>query len=122
MAFRDPNDALREELDAAHRRIRELEATNDTLRAKHSPRERRLSAALGVLLVLGSGLAWHLLMQNRGLEVTARQSTHELVSVRDDLDRALEARASAENAVLAAEHACRDGARTEDDRAHAARE
>lgn len=106
MAFRDPHDALREELESAKQRLAQLEADNAALRAKHSPQVRRLAAVLSALLVLGAGGAWHLIMQNHGLTLTSRQCTDSVEGMRADLEDALAARAAAENAVLTAEAAC----------------
>jgi hypothetical protein len=108
VAFRDQTAALREQLEAAQARVSTLEKKNAELNARHSPLVRSLAVALGVVIVLASGLVWHVLMQNRGLSVTARQDEFLIRSLRDDLDRSLAARQSAENAVLAAEASCRE--------------
>ena len=108
MAFRDQTAALREELEAARARITTLERKNAELSARHSPLVRSLALGLGVVLVLTAGLVWHVLMQNRGLALTAHQDELQLRSLREDLDQALGARESAENAVLAAEASCRE--------------
>jgi multidrug efflux pump subunit AcrA (membrane-fusion protein) len=108
VAFRDQTAALREQLEAAQARIATLEKKNAELAARHSPLVRSLALGLGVVLVLASGLVWHVLMQNRGLALTARQDESQVRSLREDLDQALGARESAENAVLAAEASCRE--------------
>lgn len=108
MAFRDQTAALREELEAAQARVATLEKKNAELAARHSPLVRSLAVALGIVIVLASGLVWHVLMQNRGLSLTARQDESQVRSLREDLDRALAGRESAETAVLAAEASCRE--------------
>lgn len=108
MAFRDASTALREQLELERRRTAALEAKNAELTAKHSPLVRTLALSIGVVVVLAAGLAWHLAVQNHGLEQNARRDAEQARLLREELDRAMAARTDAENAAMGVEAACRE--------------
>lgn len=113
MAFRDDATVLREKLEAADKEIATLRERNAALRSQQMPAVRWLSLVLGVVVILGAGIVWHLGITNRGLDGEVRAQQANVATLRAELDRTSEARAQAELASVASEAACRERAEGE---------
>ncbi len=81
------------------------------------PAVRGLTLALGVVVVLGAGIVWHLGTTNRGLYADTLDQRSNVAALRMELDRAAAQRADAELASVAAEAEHRERAEAEAARA-----